>query len=349
MRQPVEYVRLWRDINRELWRSAAAGVPPRSLVRAELWRRVDHTRLLEKSAAIRMARQKTPPCAIYKACCWLVETGSLTPNGIQMPTESALSPQNAAVPAHWPESYPGVQIPDAPAIESTSEQPLDHYDLFVHAFVYAAQAAQNVGLDPRTFEFEFDFSKNRWSVEGTSDAPVKRISINFFYLTAPPKIWNALFEAIIHHHSSSRKIAEKYPQCVEAQQLLAIYADISPLKTHDVYDLSALFDEINAEYFNNAIPKPILAWTTRTNYRTLGTYNFHWDIICMSKLLNDKRVPEIAVRFVLYHEMLHIKHGLRHIDGRSFAHTPEFKADEAKFPNWQEANDICSKLRDLVK
>ena len=42
------YRQLWHDMNRELWRAAADGVPPKTLIRAELWRRVDHTRILEK-------------------------------------------------------------------------------------------------------------------------------------------------------------------------------------------------------------------------------------------------------------------------------------------------------------
>ncbi len=179
--------------------------------------------------------------------------------------------------------------------------------------------------------------------------PFKRITVNFFYLLANPKVWNAIFQAIVRNHAPSRRMAERYVQSVEAQQLLAVYAELSPLRTHDVYDLNTMFDELNIQYFGGALPKPMLAWTTRANYRTLGTYNFHWDIICISKILNDKRVPKVAVEFVVYHEMLHIKHGLHHIAGRSVSHTPEFRADEQLFAGWQEANEIHRNLRELVK
>ena len=344
MRQPAEYTRLWNDINRELWRAAVAGVPPRSLVRAELWRRVDHTRHLEKSASIRMARRRTPPCAIFKVCCWLVETGSFSPHGNALPTQSALDPKNAAIPAVWPASYPGVTT--TPEQADAPEE--DHFESFVHAFVFAAQAAQNVGLSPRDIDFSFDFFKNRWIAEGTG-GKIKRIRVNFLYLRANPKVWNALFEAIVHGHPEARRMAERYMQCVDAQQLLAIYCDISPLRIYDVYDLSEMFDKLNADYFGNTIPKPMLAWTTRANYRTLGTYNFHWDIICISRIMNDRRVPRIAVEFVLYHEMLHIRHGLRQVGNRALAHTPEFRADEMRFQGWEEAKAIHSKLRELVK
>ena len=346
MRQPAEYLKLWHDINRELWRCAVNQTPPRPFIRAELWRRVDHAKHLEKNAAIRMMRTKSPPCAIFKACCWIVESGVMTPNGTRLPDDSALAPENAAIPAVWPQSYPGVDISQN-ATQNTPQT--DHYEFLVQAFVYAAQAATLAGLQPNEIDFQIDFSQNRWAVEGTQANPFAQIRVNFFYITAPPKIWNAIFAAIVRHHPPSRQIAERYVRSVEAQTLLAVYSDISPLKVHDVYDLSQMFDEINAEYFNNAIPKPILAWTTRPNFRTLGTYNFHWDTICISRILNDQRVPENAVRFILYHEMLHIKHGLHRVSGRALAHTPEFRADEARFPNRDEIENTLRKLREIVK
>ena len=228
------YKQLWHDMNRELWRAAADGVPPKVLIRAELWRRVDHTRILEKSAAIRMMRKHTPPSAVYKACEWLVQSGAFSKEGHIIPQDSAFSEENAARPQIWPLSYPGVDT-DTPAPAHSSDQDCDHFERFVHAFVFASQAAQNVGLDPHKFIFEFDLSRNRWLVEGTKETPFKRICVNFLYMAASPKIWNAIFEAIVHHHAGSRKMAERYVQSVEAQQVLAIYSDISPLMVHHSY------------------------------------------------------------------------------------------------------------------
>ena len=343
------YDSLWHDINRVLWHCAVDGVPPKNLIRAELWRRVDHTRVLEKSASIRMSRKAQPERPAYRACRWLVESGSISPNSASlMPEDSALDPENAAVPAAYPKSYPGVDILAGADNTETQAQDEDHYQVFVHAFVYAAEAARNVGLDPKMIEFGFDFSKNRWRVEGTDEAPYSRITVNFYYLCARPKVWNAIFAAIVKKHAPSRQMAERYVRSVEAQQLLAVYSDISPLRNFDVYNLDEMFDALNLKYFNNALPKPMLAWTRRSNLRTLGTYNYHWDIICISNALNDKRVPFIAVSFVMYHEMLHIKHGLHHINGKSFCHTPEFRADEIKFEGIEEALSVHRNLRKIL-
>ena len=335
--------KFWSDLNRELWRAASDNLPPRNFVRAELWRRVDQIRRLEKSASIRMAQKSKPFSAAYRACRWLVESGPITTH-VDLPTQSALAPENAVIPTAWPDNYPGIDIQNPAELQVET----DHYKLFVHAFVFAAQAAQNVGLDPKSFEFEFDFSKHRWIVQGTDSHPFARISVNFFYLNAPPKIWNALFTAIVKNHTPSRSIAEKYAHSSDAQNMLAVYVDISPLKIHDVYDLSSLFDQLNESFFNNAIPKPILAWTTREQYRTLGSYNYHWDIILISRLLNNQKIPEFVVRYILYHEMLHIKHGAYRNNNGLRAHTTAFRADERAFPQYAEAEEFLHHIRDFA-
>ena len=71
--------------------------------------------------------------------------------------------------------------------------------------------------------------------------------------------------------------------------------------------------------------------------------------ILLSRILNDQRVPEYAVRFVLYHEMLHMYHGVRTIRGNRYAHTPEFRRDEQKFENYAEAEKALQGLEKLLK
>lgn len=335
-----------------MWGCAVDGVKPRDFVRAEIWKRVEHTRLLEKSALYRMTKPKVAEGAVYRACRWIVESGARTPQNVDLTTiDDVRLPENAAVPETWPRFYPGV---DTDHIEKACSPSLlrrvesDNYQVFVNGFFYAARAAELAGIDTKSVEFEFIFSKDRWRVHGDKLRPITQIQVNFFYLSAGAKIWNALFAAITQKNVESRKIAEKYAQTTQAQRLLAVYSDISPLRINDVYNLNAMFDSLNAEYFNDALMRPMIAWTTRANYRQLGSYNFFWDIICLSRILNDARVPEIAVRYVLYHEMVHIKHGARQENCRFKTHTPEFKADEARFKGREIAEEICKKLRHLV-
>lgn len=222
-----------------------------------------------------------------------------------------------------------------------------NYATFSAAFFRCAQALISRNIDPHTVQFAFTLGQKHWSSDAYQDNPVRFLDINFYFVMAEQRIFEAILDTILKPPAPrSHYIAEQFVRSPEAQKLLAVYTDLSPLRFHDVYDLSAIFDSINEQYFGGTIPKPIIAWTSRHNYRKVGSYNFTLNIILISKLLNDCRVPELAVRFVMYHEMLHIRHGVQSVNGRNISHTPAFLAEERLFAGYQEAENI---LRDLQK
>lgn len=223
-----------------------------------------------------------------------------------------------------------------------------HYVMFVQAFTNAADAMRRINIDPHTVSFAFSFDQRRWEAEALGDNPIRILHLNFYYIGAEPRIWDAVLKAILNPSSHERQLAENFVRTSEAQALLAVYADISPLRLHDVYNLSEMFDALNAQYFGGSVPKPLIAWTSRANYRTVGSYHFVSNMILISKILNDRRVPEFAVRFVLYHEMLHIVHGYYVQNGRHFAHTPEFLEDERKFEQYEEAERALRMIKKLT-
>ena len=49
------------------------------------------------------------------------------------------------------------------------------------------------------------------------------------------------------------------------------------------------------------------------------------------------------VEYVVYHEMLHIKHPTRFTNGRRYNHTPDFKRDEEEFAFFEEAEKWIEK------
>lgn len=104
-----------------------------------------------------------------------------------------------------------------------------------------------------------------------------------------------------------------------------------------VYDLDKIFDHLNREYFNGQIEKPVLSWSQRRTRRILGHHDSAHDTIVISKTLDAREVPVWFVEYILYHEMLHIKHPARIIDGRRYYHTNAFRADERRFPRYEDA------------
>lgn len=331
MTRNQELKKLWKDINRTMWRAALEGVSPRNFIRAELTNRVARYQRLEKSASIIMARKHEPVSPIFRACCWLV----------QFPDEhdTHVPPADVSYNAF----LNGVDI-SVPLTESR-ETSGDHYKMFVDAFVRVARIVKKMELD--ITDFEFTFSAERWRLSGTDSNPYASLYVNFFYLNAPDHIWTALLNAV--KDRPSRKMAEQYAHSHDAQTLLSVYSDVSPLRRQDTYDLSQMFDELNVKYFNGALPKPLITWTQSPNYRTLGTYNYFWNAISITCVLNNPKIPILAVRYVLYHEMLHIKHGLSKKNNRAYAHTPAFRADEKQFEDYEKANEICRNLRSYEK
>ena len=110
------------------------------------------------------------------------------------------------------------------------------------------------------------------------------------------------------------------------------------------YDLDAMFDALNREYFGGALAKPRLGWSERRSRRLLGHYDHAHDTIVVSRLLDSRTVPRFVVEYVLFHEMLHLKHPVEYRSGRRCVHGPEFKREERLFPQYDEANRYLKRL-----
>jgi len=107
----------------------------------------------------------------------------------------------------------------------------------------------------------------------------------------------------------------------------------------EAYDLDAIFDKVNKQYFRGRIRKPQLTWSARKTYRILGHHDAQMDHIAISRSLDSREVPRFVVEYVLFHEMLHIKHPTQHVNGRRYNHTPAFKRDEERFAHYDAAEN----------
>lgn len=104
-----------------------------------------------------------------------------------------------------------------------------------------------------------------------------------------------------------------------------------------VYDLDEIFAVLNAQYFGGAIPTPVLTWSANKTYRILGHHDATHDHIAISKSLDTLDTPRYVVEYVVFHEMLHIAHPTKHVNGRRYNHTADFKRDEQKFAYYEES------------
>ncbi|WP_238325928.1 SprT-like domain-containing protein [Bryobacter aggregatus] len=109
------------------------------------------------------------------------------------------------------------------------------------------------------------------------------------------------------------------------------------------FNLDLLFRQINETYFEGLIPKPRLGWSLQRSRTILGHYDASHHAIAISPLLDQRHIPALVVEYVLFHEMLHIKHPVEQKGIRRRIHTRAFKNEEKAFPGFREANAFLKK------
>jgi hypothetical protein len=108
------------------------------------------------------------------------------------------------------------------------------------------------------------------------------------------------------------------------------------------HDLRAIFDELNARYFENRIDAAI-TWGARSgrprrrNSIKMGSYSVEDRLIRIHRSLDRAFVPRFFVAWIVFHEMLHQVHDIRVKNGRREFHSKEFMADEAGFELYEQA------------
>lgn len=122
---------------------------------------------------------------------------------------------------------------------------------------------------------------------------------------------------------------------LELRQQRAHRTEHRPAGTH--HDLEPMFARLNRRYFENALPLPRLGWSKRSWRRQLGCFDPALEQIVINRLLDRKNVPEYVVAYVLYHEMLHLKHPMRFAHCRRESHSVQFRKEEKKFSDYGRA------------
>jgi predicted metal-dependent hydrolase len=110
------------------------------------------------------------------------------------------------------------------------------------------------------------------------------------------------------------------------------------------FDLDALFDRLNVEYFAEAVAKPKISWSTKRSRYILGRYDATHHTIFVSRIFDTPRVPPYVIEYVMYHEMLHVKHQTRVKNCRVVVHTPEFKQEERRFAQYEQAKEWLKQI-----
>src|SRR5690348_14615290 len=111
-----------------------------------------------------------------------------------------------------------------------------------------------------------------------------------------------------------------------------------------VYDLEQIFEEINTKYFYGLLARPVMTWSGERSRNRLGHYDPAHNAIVVSSLFDHPRVPRHVVEYIVYHEMLHLKHPVKLRGSRRCVHSKQFQEEEKLFPQLDEVKQFLKHL-----
>jgi hypothetical protein len=109
-------------------------------------------------------------------------------------------------------------------------------------------------------------------------------------------------------------------------------------------NLEEIFESLNAQFFDGLLGRPQLGWSRQASRNMLGHFDPSHNAIIISRVFDRHGVDPLALRYVMFHEMLHLRYPVEHGSARRCVHTREFKEAEKKFPQLKEAKELLKRL-----
>lgn len=193
-------------------------------------------------------------------------------------------------------------------------------------------------------KFEFKINNNRSTMLSVRWEPDRTlISMHEMFLKAPQ---NVMDDLACYFKRENSALSQSIRAFIEDGYKKLDYShtlDRGKLDTKgQVYDLKAIYNELNDEYFDGRL-KLFITWFGKRIQKNRSKINFglYYDplkLIKVNRIMDSERFPEYVVRFVVYHEMLHNVCPSYYDDrGIHRIHTKEFKALEKKFRHFKAA------------
>ena len=110
------------------------------------------------------------------------------------------------------------------------------------------------------------------------------------------------------------------------------------------YDLNAIFEDLNTRFFHGLLARPRMTWSRELARNSLGHFDPAHNAIVVSRVFDHPQVPQYAVEYIVYHEMLHLKHPVKLRGSRRCVHSSEFQAEEQLFPRFEQAKAFLRQL-----
>jgi predicted metal-dependent hydrolase len=172
---------------------------------------------------------------------------------------------------------------------------------------------------------------------------------------APDAVLRAIAHILLakmYRQPIDRGHAARYRKYVASHEIVRKAHLVRQLRGHKrlesargyVYDLDAIFEDLNTRFFHGLMARPRMSWSQLRTRRILGHYDPAHNVIIISRIFDHPGMPRFVLEYIVYHEMLHLKHPVKLRGSRRCVHSAEFQAEEKLFPELVQANAFLKRL-----
>lgn len=188
-----------------------------------------------------------------------------------------------------------------------------------------------------------DNTRNILSVKRDVTGKGVRVRLHHMFLAADCRVVEALAAWLMtDRRAHPARLVDEFIQA-HAHSIRSQALEVPDLATRgNVFDLAAIFERLNAQYFENTVTARV-TWgkmppARRRRSIRFGSYTPCDNVIRIHPLLDQTFIPMFFIRYIMFHEMLHAYVGVEEgPKGRRRYHTPEFNAQERLFPDYARA------------
>jgi hypothetical protein len=110
------------------------------------------------------------------------------------------------------------------------------------------------------------------------------------------------------------------------------------------FDLDEVFESLNRRVCFGLRGRPVLTWSGHVAKRLLGHYDAAHNTIVVSRVFDRATTPRYAIEYLMFHEMLHLKHPVTVRSGRRCVHSRAFQEEERLYPELAAAKAFLKRL-----
>jgi predicted metal-dependent hydrolase len=177
-----------------------------------------------------------------------------------------------------------------------------------------------------------------------------KVRINHLFKKAPQAVLEAIAHILfsrLYQHRTPPEALDRYHRFVESNQqrfrsLLQARPGTAPMASQARgrhFNLQHLFERMNRHYFRSTLVMPTLGWSRRAGQTKLGEYQTLRQAIIINCRLDSTDTPGYVLEYLMFHEMLHMKHGAEIRNGRRVVHTHKFRNEEKQFKDYAAAKE----------